>query len=179
MNVKEEKPVAIKVTPEQASDLAALSTFAAEQPVVPGSPEAAALEVPTQVQAMAGEIGALVSAFVGIAAPMFPSLPGIYTAATTAAASQAVAAVCVKHGWLDNGIMGQWGEEIAAAVVLLPLAYATASGVKGDMAKMSKEKPKVERLQGADFSVPVTGAEVQAGSKTVSFGGAVPVAVEA
>ena len=98
MKEQEQKPVAVKVTPEQASDLAALSTFAEEQPaVVPGSPEAEALEVPTQVQAMAGEIGALVSAFVGIAAPMFPSLPGIYTAAATAAAAQAVAATVAER----------------------------------------------------------------------------------
>lgn len=159
---------AAPASPEQAADLAALQAAADGQSPLPGSPEAAALAMPDQRERITGEIAGLVLAFVGIAKPILPSLAEIYTAETTQAAAAAVAAVCVKHGWLDDGLMGEWGEEIAAAVVLVPLGLATAQGIRSDLAARKPSGPAL-----SDGAAPMAVAEVApagGGSKSVQFG---------
>lgn len=126
----------------QAADFARLQVLADEQTdAAPGVVEAAPPD-------MAGELAALVTALVAIAAPILPSLPKIYTPEATGAACAAVAAVCEKHGWMQGGFLSEWGVEVGAAVVLVPLAVATYQGVQGDMARARYiEKKKAADLQ--------------------------------
>ena len=149
---------------EQAADLSALQAMAGEgvQPV------GEAQEVAAAVPDLAGEIAGLVTAAVGMLAPMFPSLPGIYTPQATQAAAQAVAGVCQKHGWLQDGMMGRWGEEIACAAIVGPLAFATYQGVQADMAARKPAEPKPGAIA---FDQPVAvDASMAPGAKTVSVG---------
>ena len=115
---------------------------------------------------LATEIGALVTMFVSMAKPILPSLGAIYTPETTNAVSEAVAAVCIKHGWLQDGIAKGYGEEVAAAAILLPIGFATYQGVRADIAAM---KPKKETIPptAADAFV---GAPSEASSKTLVVG---------
>lgn len=150
--------------PEQAADLAALQATAASEaaPGAPGAPGEAEAAGPDLAQEIAG----LVSVAVATLGPLFPSLRETYTPEVTQAAAQAVAAVCRKHGWMQGGMMGEWGEEIACAAIVGPLAFQTYQGIQTDMAARAPAK-KPERIAGPDLSAeppPTT-----AGQKTVSF----------
>ena len=137
MNENQETPA---VSPEQAADLQRLQQAATEGQA---APLAEGQEEPAPAVDLAGELSALTLAFVAMASPLLPSLAVIYTPDTTQAAASAVAAVCEKHGWLQDGIAQGYGEEVAAAVVLVPLAIATAQGVKHDLAELErKNKPQ-------------------------------------
>lgn len=153
---------------EQAADFAALQAMAGQEP----GEEVEAQEQQAPGVDLATEIAGLVQAAVGMLAPMFPSLPGIYTPEATQAASVAVAGVCNKHGWMQNGMMGRYGEEIACALIVGPLAFATYKGVQADIAA----RQPVERMGGPDLSAPVPVAG-PAPSKVVTFGA--PVAAPA
>lgn len=146
---------------EQAADFAALQAMAGPEP---GAEVEAQEQQAPQVD-LAKEIAGLVQAAVGMLAPMFPSLPGIYTPEATQAASMAVAGVCNKHGWMQGGMMGRYGEEIACVMIVGPLAFATYQGVKSDIA----DRQPVERIGGPDLSAPVPVAG-PAPSKAVTFG---------
>lgn len=87
---------------------------------------------------LAAEIGGIVTMLVKVMAPAFPSLQAIYTEEVTAAAAGAVAAVCQKHNWLSDGIGGRYGEELAAVIIVGPLAIQTAAAVKADIAARQK-----------------------------------------
>lgn len=163
---------------EQAADLAALQSAAmAGEPV----PDTGAEPVPDTGPTLADELAGLVTVTVGILGPAFPSLKRIYTPEVTAAAAAAAAGVCEKHGWLSGGVMGKWGEELAAAAILLPLAYQTSQGIKADLAarkaeadKASGKTPAVERVGGL---APVSAAAVpteQPGARTVTVGAPMP-----
>lgn len=127
---------------EQAADLAALknAVIADETPGINANGE------PEQEQRpeLATEFKALILMAAGALSPAFPSLSEIYTEQTAAAASHAAASVCNKHGWLADGVGGKWAEEIAAAAILLPLAWATYQGVQNDIAKRKKNAPVPE-----------------------------------
>jgi len=152
--------------PEQAADLAALQAAAAgseEQGTQTAEPEALRLD-------LAQEITGLASVAVATMGPMFPSIKTIYTQQVIETAAQAVAAVCNKHGWMQGGMMGKWGEEIACAAIIGPLAWQTHQGIKADLAAREKEKPtKPEALTGPgpDLTAPVPGAPVA--QTTVTF----------
>lgn len=152
--------------PEQAADLAALHAAAATSEAAELAP---GQEEPPRPD-LAAEIAGLATVAVATLGPMFPSLKDIYTEQVTQAAAQAIAAVCNKHGWLQGGMMGKWGEEIACAAIVGPLALQTFQGIKADMAAREKDKPtKTEALTGPgpDLAAPVPGeAEPQ---RTVTF----------
>ncbi|MGE0350393.1 hypothetical protein [Hydrogenophaga sp.] len=154
---------------EQASDLAALEVAAggqvlAGQPVEPEKEEGPDL---------AAEIAGLVKMAVGVLSPMFPSLPTIYTDETTDLAAGAVAKVCDKYGWMQDGMMGKYGEEIACAIIIGPLAFATVKGVKHDLADIARRKPDAAvSATGIDLAAPPA-APAPAESKQVTFGGVV------
>ena len=160
------KPETQSAGPELASearaDLAAIMGQV-EGEVSPGAePEPQAPEVD-----LSGEIAGLVSMGVALLSPMFPSLREIYTEQAVGAASTALAGVCNKHGWMQGGMVGGWGEELAAVAIVGPLVWATVQGVQGDLAAKRK-KPEPDRL-----AAPVH-AEVIApkmADKTVTFGG--------
>lgn len=133
--------------PEQASDLAALQnrTFSVDE-VANG---AASTEI--EKPGLAEEIATLLIMFASMAKPILPSLATVYTKETTAAAGEAIAALCAKYGWAENGLMGEWGEEVAAAVVLVPLAIATFNGVKADISENKRSSSYIEMKKQADL----------------------------
>jgi len=142
----QEQTSAPAMTPEQAADFAALQAGAVEQET-----EAAAMATEPAGPDLAGEITGLVLAFVAIAKPILPSLEGIYTPEVTAAAAGAVATVCNKHGWLSGGMMGEWGEEVAAAIVIVPLAIATAKAVRTDIDENNRKAEYIKLRKQADL----------------------------
>ena len=146
--------------PEQAADLAALQAAATEQ----AQAQALAQPQPEPGPDLAKEIAALVGVAVATLGPLFPSLRTTYTPEVTQAAAQAVAAVCDKHGWMQGGMMGRWGEEIACLAIVGPLAYQTAQGIKADLAAR-EEKPK----DPAKLEAPKVPNQTP-GQKTVTFG---------
>lgn len=151
--------------PEQVADLAALQAAAAatDQDTANLEPEAPRLD-------LAQEITGLASVAVATLGPMFPSLKAIYTQQVIEAAAHAIAGVCNKRGWMQGGMLGEWGEEIACIAIVGPLALQTYQGVKADLAAREKEKPtKPEALTGPgpDLSAPVPGEAVA--QTTVTF----------
>lgn len=150
---------------EQAQDLAALQSMAGGEALAEAEAQPVAV-----VPDLAGEIAGLVTAAVGMLGPVFPSLKDIYTPEATQAAAGAVAAVCQKHGWMQNGMLGEHGEEIACLFIVGPLAFATYKGVQVDIAARKPAQP--EREPGAlDFSAPRGVVMGQApGANTVSMG---------
>ena len=152
---------------EQAADLAALQAAASEPG--PTSGGIAQAEAPAPGPDLAQEIAGLVSVAVATLGPMFPSLKATYTPEITQAAAQAVAAVCVKHGWAQNGLMGQWGEEIACLAICGPLAWQTAQGIRADLEARKPAKEPAQKLAFPDLSAPDPGT-APAPSKTVTFG---------
>lgn len=150
---------------EQAADLAALESMAGEgaQPV---GEVAAVPEVPD----LAGELGGAITMAVGMLGPMFPSVQGIYTPEVITAVSGSVAAVCEKHGWLQDGLMGRYGEEIACVAVVGPVAFATYKGIQADIAARKPAQP-VAAPGELEFKAPVVAGNP--GAKTVSVGAAI------
>lgn len=151
-------------TTEQAADLAALQAAAASDP---GALAAAAPADAAPGPDLATEIAGLVAVAVATLGPVFPSLRATYTEETTRAAAEAVARVCVKHGWAQNGLMGKWGEEIACAAIVGPLAWQTYQGIKADLEAREPKKP-AQAIAGPDLSAPAP-APAAPTSKTVTF----------
>lgn len=151
---------------EQSQDLAALHAM------VGGTQEQGA-ELVEQVQegpGLAHELGGAITMAVGVLGPMFPSVQGIYTPEVITAVSGSVAAVCDKHGWLQDGLMGQYGEEIACVAVVGPVALMTYKGIQADIAARQPAQPTNAPGE-LNLSAP---APVDApGAKTVSVGAAV------
>ncbi|WP_151446719.1 hypothetical protein [Lacisediminimonas profundi] len=153
---------------ERAADFAQLQRMAAEgdqgAPGAAGEAQQGEAGVP-----LAQEISAVLSLLVKLATPIFPSLEEIYSEQVIGAVGAAVEPVCIKHGWLADGIGGKYAEELAAACVLGPLAWATVTGIKRDIA--SRKKPEAIGQGPANLSAPIP--DTAPGQKTVQFGGAV------
>lgn len=154
-------------TAEQAADLAALQAAAAGT----DTPATLAGQDEPPRPDLATEIAGLAAVAVATLGPLFPSLKEIYTPEVTQAAAQAIAAVCNKHGWLQGGMMGKWGEEIACAAIVGPLAFQTYQGVRADLAARAADKPTdPARLTAApDLAAAPPGEATP--QKTVTFGG--------
>jgi hypothetical protein len=127
------------VQPEQAADLAALTAAANG-----GEVEATATDAAQLQPQLADELAGLIAMAVATLAPMFPSLKKTYTQEVTATAAGAIAAVCNKHGWMQGGMFGEFGEEVACLAIVGPLAFSTYQGIKGDLQAMAKENEKLE-----------------------------------
>ncbi|MCK9991403.1 MAG: hypothetical protein RugAbin2_02417 [Rugosibacter sp.] len=150
--MKDSKPdEKIEMSAEQAADLAALESDAVGQGVAPEQP-GAMVEV-----GLGQELAGIATALLAVASPMFPSLKPIYTPEVIGAASEAIAGVCKKHGWLSGGVMGEYAEEITALVVCGPLAFATMQAVKVDLARMKAGETETEKPGAAPW---VTSAAV-------------------
>lgn len=165
------KPAPAPENTEQAADLAALQAAAASEGATSGVAKATSgVAAEESGPDLAHEIAGLVKVAVAALSPIYPSLAGIYTEETTAAASNAIAIVCRKHGWLAGGMMGNWGEEIACVAIVGPLALATYQGISADMATKRATK-KVEKLERLDLAAPVAPPDTSAApeSKTVTF----------
>lgn len=117
-----------KLSAEQAAERARLAAEAeAEQPSLEGE------TIQAQPVDLASELASYGKIIVTILGKPLPSIAELYTDDVLSTVSAAVAGVCNKHGWLQNGL-GPYGEEIAAAALLIPLGIATAQGVKKDIA---------------------------------------------
>lgn len=167
MGEKNPHPGVAEMSDEQKADYAALRAGVGEEVVDTGGAVSPGGD-------LASELTGAILLLVACAAPAFPCLPGIYTQETTEKASAVIAALCRKHGWLQGGLAQGHGEEMAAAIVLLPLAYVTYTGIRGDLdAKKPVTVPATEKMQ-------VLGGGVQSGhcgsgaDKGVSFGNVVP-----
>lgn len=155
---------------EQAAELAALEAAAGDGLQQPGQ-EA---DTPAPAVDLATELRALVQMFVGMVAPVFPSLPAIYTPEATEAAAVAVAGVCNKHGWLQGGVMGDYAEEIAAAAILAPIGLATYQGVRADIAAMKKTQQRPDTGPAPAIGAAEVGEGGAVNQKTVVFGAPIP-----
>jgi hypothetical protein len=123
-----------------AGEVKAADTAAAPLPP-PGQPGEAAAgspapAMPDPAARLGNELTGLALMLVEVLGKPFPSLKTIYTPQVTAAAGEAVARVAIKHGWLLNGLAGGYGEELAAAMILMPLGYQTFQGVTKDLAML-------------------------------------------
>lgn len=115
---------------DQAAEFAALQASALGENAAP-----AEAETPIDIS-LAGELAGIAGALLAAVGPMFPSVKALYTEEVTKGAAAAIAAVCVKHGWLSGGLMGEYAEEITALMICGPLAIATSQAVKVDLAAM-------------------------------------------
>ena len=146
MSTRKEAPAA-PMADDQAAELAALEAAAAmsAEQLAGGAGEPAAAQAPD----LGDEIAGILMAVATVLAPALPSLKTLYTPETTGAAGAALAALCRKHGWLDGGLMGEYAEEVTAAMVCGPLAVATWQGVKADMAALKAKHASAQSLPGA------------------------------
>lgn len=156
-----------EISSEQAADFARLSAMASDVPPVPGE------EVIPQAEAipLAGQISGMLEMLVNMAGPAFPSLAAIYTQEVIDNVGAALQPVCDKHGWLQDGIGGKYGEEIMALVVVGPLAYATYAGMKSDIQARAPKK-RTESVAGP-LGAPQMAAPIPddvPGSNTVTVG---------
>jgi hypothetical protein len=166
--MSQEKEVIDDISDEEKQDWAALQAKADSAPPVPGAPEP---EPEPVVIPLAQEIAAMLKMISGVAAPMFPTVGKIYTDEVCGAIGGVVAPVCEKHGWLQEGIGGKWGEEIMCLVVVAPIAWATVEAAKQDAAARRQEgkaEPAAARLEAARVPTETPGA------KTVSCGAPIP-----
>lgn len=160
--LNEDLPV---MEPEQAQDLAALMSQADAGPLEPGQvqePE------PAQRLPLEQEIAGALQMASTVIAPMLPSVAAIYTEETCTAIGAALAPLCKKYGWLQNGIGGEYGEEIMALCIVGPIGYATVIAAKSDIAQRKKSAVDVESRQVEQA------AATTPGSKTVIIGAPVP-----
>lgn len=95
-----------------------------------------------KIEPLAYEISALLALAIAPLSMALPSLKDIYTEQTISALSYSMAAVCVKHQWLENGINSKYSEEIALAAVAVPLGFGTYQAVKGDIAAIKEKNAK-------------------------------------
>ena len=142
-----------KIAAEAAGDVAAAQAEAA-----PAAPQV------DPVAALAAEISGLAQGIVAMLTPALPSLATIYTPPAVGAAAHALAAVCVKHGWLAGGVMGEYQEEIMALMICGPLALATAGGVRADLARMKAQAGEGAALPAAD--APESSPALEGGGHT-------------
>ncbi len=155
-----------ELSSERAADFAALDRAAREQEQTAAADggEVDAAPVIDLGKEIAGAL-LVVSKMIG---PMFPSVAAIYSEEMCLAVGGSMVPVCEKYGWLQGGIGGKYGPEIACLAVVGPLAWMTVEAAKADIAARRPAKP--ENL-GLDFeAAPVQGAAAAPGQKTVTFG---------
>jgi hypothetical protein len=155
------------MSPEQLADLEALMASAG------GPPDAAPGAAPAPAPpALSEEIAGILKMLSKMAAPIFPSVAEMYTDSVCEAVGGAVAPVCEKHGWLQGGVGGKYGEEIMCLVIVGPLAYATYEAGKKDIAARAPAKP--QKQPGISFDEPAQAPQEGGGLKTVQIGAAIP-----
>lgn len=143
----------VEVSDDQAVERAALQMSAMEAEAAPSLPAGQGAEV-APADALAVEFAGIAGALLAAVGPMFPSVKAIYTEDVTKAAATSIAAVCVKHGWLSGGLMGEHAEELTALMVCVPLAVATVQAVKADLARMNRAPESAAEKVGAGDTAP-------------------------
>lgn len=118
---------------------------------------------------LAQELEDGLSMVLGIFGPIFPTAAALYTPEMKKAAAGTTAALCNKYGIMQDGLMGNYGEEISALVVLGPLAVATYKGVQADIA--ARTPPKQVAAPGElNLTSSTAKADQVPGAKTVMVG---------
>lgn len=174
MNIEQDQDQdsAPEMSAEQAADFAALQAAAnSGEPAPAGQgqdPEPARLK-------LADEISTMLGLLVGVVTPIFPSLAGIYTPEVIQAVGNASQPLCEKHGWLQDGVGGKYGEEIMFLAVVAPLAWATHGAVKTDLAARAATKPPEQRggliaSAGIESSTATPDQVIDPRARTVTFG---------
>lgn len=155
----ETNEVQTHVSDEEAASLAALNAQVEKEQALTMSAAEPAENVPA-VPTLQNELAGLIGMVVTLAGPILPSLTAIYTPETTNAVAGAVSSLCNKYGWLQDGIANGYSEEIAAAMVLLPVGIATYQGVTHDLSAMkaTKKKPEPETVAAEEVPQPETEA---------------------
>lgn len=176
MDTRSEAPEQVQeMSAEQSADLNALK-YSAQQSTQAMQELQAGQEPEPEPQGptLAEEVSGMLTLLVGMLGPIFPSLAAIYTEQVIQSVGVAVQPVCDKHGWLQGGIGGKYGEEIMALVVLAPLTYATYSGITADIAARVPTAPEKQHsgLLGAPKMEAVAPA-INANSNTVTIGAVV------
>lgn len=105
------------------------------------APEASAITA-EEVQ----ELASIITIAAALIAPPLPTVAALYSPETCAALARATLPVMRKHGWSLPGLMSKWGEEFAAAVVIVPLVLASYKAGKADFAAMEKAAENAPRL---------------------------------
>jgi hypothetical protein len=144
-------PSQIELSPE----LAAIAAEASGAPGASPAAEASAAQADPAAEAqvaraarqgrLQAEIGGLLDVVVRTLRPALPSVAALYTPEVVRSVSEVTAALCVKHGWLSDGLFGAYQEEIAAAVVLVPLAISTREAALRDIEALRARKRERER----------------------------------
>lgn len=130
-----------------ADELAQIEAAAAALESGPAQLEAPAPAEPAGPD-LAGEITMGVNLALQVLGPALPSLRPIYTPETIRAAAESIAALCRKHGWLQDGLFARWGEEIVCAAICLPLAWQTNAAVRRDIAALKQRQAVPVEPQG-------------------------------
>lgn len=121
---------------ERAAGLSALMAEV-EQPQTPGQGQGEGqgqgAEIEPQAVPLSVEIADAITASVALLSPMFPTLEKVYTDQTVQRLSVATERVCVKRGWLQNGLFGGASDELMLAAVAVPVALSTWSAIRADL----------------------------------------------
>lgn len=128
---------------EQAASMAALVALAHEEVQPAGAVVVAqAIEQEPQRAPLRVELADAITASVTLLEPFFPTLPTVYSPPTVQRLAAATEAVCVKRGWLANGLFGGASEEVMLAAVVIPVGLATWGAVRADLIRAKiEEKP--------------------------------------
>lgn len=132
----------------ETADLNALTAQAAAADANANPPDPALnIENPEMqvVNNLAGEFTVYLTMIIGVLSPALPSLKTIYSEPVIGGLSEATAAVCNKHGWLQDGIGGKYAEEITLAALVIPLGMATHKAVQFDIAALKAKKEAEEK----------------------------------
>lgn len=137
----------------QADGLDGQAHASSAEGIMEGQAEAVALD---QTQQNAQQIHMVLSLAVPMLVPMFPSLEAIYTDEQNMIVGAALAPVLTKYGITLGGLSDK--PEIAALLVIGPLALATYKGVKADIAARTPQLPKGKPGTPAGFPVELAKA---------------------
>lgn len=148
---------------EQGAELAALMQQAEGGTPAPGG--AVQEAAPPAGPELADEIQGTILMVAEILKPALPNVAALYQPDVAEAVGAAVAALCKKHGWLQDGLMGEWREEIACLMICGPLAWATYGAAKDDMAALRARKIKAEPAHQV-ATQPPPAPETQTGTQT-------------
>lgn len=93
----------------------------------------------------------------------YPSIGVIYTDDVQADVARTIGPVLSKYGIDLDSVAGNYGPEIAAAFVCVPLAMATVAGVKADILASRRESPKGDPLRAVQVAQADQGETVVLG----------------
>jgi hypothetical protein len=132
---------------EQAADLRRLELSAGEPDVEQQqAAELQAQDEAQQVAAAADKNTASVALMLALAVPflgkLYPCIIDIYTDEAQAAMAGTLGPVLTKHHINLGDLGGEYKEEIAAVIVCGPIAWATYTGIKADIASRAQQVPK-------------------------------------